>query len=329
MSGHTRKWASTWARIWTGAGTRASGSGCAPIAAGQPWRMRLPSAGAPFVVALLLTFTLMGCSSASMPSLPEMPSLFGGEDSSEEDAASVPPEQLYNRGDTLMGEGSYSAAAKQFEAVDREHPYSPYARRAMLMAAYSYYKAESYNEAISAAQRYLTLHPGTKETALAHHLIAMSYYDRIEDPRNDQSRTRKALRELKKIRQRYPDSKYAREAENRINTAMDILAGSEMNVGRFYLKRQNYVAAINRFKTVVKDYQTTPHVEEALMRLVEAYMSLGVVNEAQSAAAVLGHNYPNSKWYKDSYALLQSGGLEPREDSGSWVSRTWRRVNVF
>ena len=228
-----------------------------------------------------------------------------------------------------MGEGSYSAAAKQFEAVDREHPYSPYARRAMLMAAYSHYKAESYNEAIATAQRYLTLHPGTKETALAHHLIAMSYYDRIEDPRNDQTRTRKALVELKKIRQRYPDTKYAREAENRINTAMDILAGAEMNVGRYYLKRQNYVAAINRFKTVVKDYQTTPHVEEALMRLVESYMALGVVNEAQSAAAVLGHNYPDSKWYKDSYDLLRSGGLEPREDSGSWVSRTWRQVKVF
>ena len=327
MSGHTRKWAKN--RVDNGPASPVNGIDGAQNAVEAHCRTRLAWAGAPWVAAVLISFALVGCSSASLPSLPEMPSLFDGDETSEEDAASLPPEQIYNKGDELLGEGSYKAAAKQFEAVDREHPYSPFARRAMLMAAYSHYKAGSYSEAITTARRYLTLHPGTKETALAHHLIAMSYYDRIEDPRNDQTRTRKALVELKKIRQRYPDSKYAREAENRINTATDILAGAEMNVGRYYLKRRNYVAAINRFKTVVKDYQTTPHVEEALMRLVEAYMALGVVNEAQTAAAVLGHNYPGSKWYKDSYDLLQSGGLEPREDSGSWVSRTWRQVNVF
>lgn len=234
-----------------------------------------------------------------------------------------PPGQIYSRADDLMGRGKYEAAAQRFEDVDREHPYAPEARRALVMAAYSYYKAGKYVEAVTTARRYTTLHPGTKEAALAHHIIAMSYYSEIKGPSRDQTTTRRALKEFKTLVARYPQSKYAQEAGNRIRYCEDLLAASEMNVGRYYLKKRNFLAAINRFKTVARDFQTTKHVEEALMRLTEAYMALGIRSEAQNAAAVLGHNFPSSRWYRDAYALLASDGLTPRADTGSWLSRAW------
>ena len=240
-----------------------------------------------------------------------------------------PPEAMYSEADTLLDGKSYGDAAKKFEQVDREHPYSPLARKSIVMSAYSYYKAGAYPEAISSAERYVTLHPGTKETALAYNIIALSYYDQIKDPKRDQSRTRKALQALQTVVRRYPDSRYAEKAKNRINITMDLLAASEMNVGRYYLKQRNYLASINRFKVVVTEYQTTAHVEEALMRLTEAYMALGITNEAQTAAAVLGHNFPDSKWYPHAYSLLEQGGLEPREVQGSWITRTWGSIRPF
>lgn len=237
-----------------------------------------------------------------------------------------PPGKMYAEADGLLSRGKYERAAKRFEDLDRDHPYAPEARRAIVMAAYAYYKAGKTPEAIASAQRYTTMHPGTKEAALAHHIIASSYFDEMKGPNRDQSTTRKALAELEVLRTRYPDSPYSKDAENRIRIARDTLAASEMEVGRYYLKQKNYIAAINRFKTVVADYQTTAHVEEALMRLTEAYMALGIKPEAQTAAAVLGHNFPNSKWYKDAYALLASDGLAPREDTGSWLSQTWKSL---
>lgn len=237
-----------------------------------------------------------------------------------------PPGKMYAEADSLLSRGKYERAAKKFEDLDRDHPYAPEARRAIVMAAYAYYKAGKAPEAVASAQRYTTMHPGTKEAALAHHIIASSYFDEMKGPNRDQSATRKALAELQTLRTRYPDSPYAKDAENRIRVAQDTLAGAEMEVGRYYLKRNNYIAAINRFKTVVTEYQTTAHVEEALMRLTEAYMALGIKQEAQTAAAVLGHNFPNSKWYKDAYALLASDGLAPREDSGSWLSQAWKSL---
>lgn len=237
-----------------------------------------------------------------------------------------PPGKMFATADRLMASGNYEGAAKKFENLDRDHPYAPEARRAIVMAAYAYYKDYKYPEAIAAARRYTTLHPGTKEAALAHHIIASSYFDQIKDPARDQTSTRKALKELKELQARYPTSKYAAKAENRIRIAEDVLAAAEMNVGRYYLKRKNYLAAINRFKTVVKEYQTTKHVEEALMRLTEGYMALGIRQEAQAAAAVLGHNFPDSPWYKDAYTLLASNGLAPRNSGGSWISRTWRKT---
>lgn len=237
-----------------------------------------------------------------------------------------PPSKMFADADGLMSKGNFEDAASKFEMVDREHPYSPEARRAIVMAAYSYYKAGKTPEAIAAAERYVSLHPGTKEAPLAHHIIASCYFDQMRGANRDQSSTRKALEQLKTLKTRYPDSEYARDADNRIRLAEDNLAANEMEVGRYYLERHNYVAAINRFKTVATDYQTTAHVEEALARLVEAYMALGIAKEAQNAAAVLGHNYPDSKWYKDSYALLASGGLAPREDGDSWLSKAWKSV---
>jgi outer membrane protein assembly factor BamD len=237
-----------------------------------------------------------------------------------------PPSKMFADADALMNSGKYEDAAQKFEAVDREHPYSQEARRAIVMSAYAYYRAGKSPEAIASAERYVALHPGTKEAPLAHHIIASAYFDDMKGPNRDQTPTRKALEQLKTLKTRYPDSEYARDADNRIRIAEDNLAASEMNVGRYYLKQHNYVAAINRFKTVASDYQTTAHVEEALMRLTESYMALGITKEAQNAAAVLGHNYPESKWYKDSYALLQSGGLAPRDDGDSWLSKAWKSV---
>ncbi len=237
-----------------------------------------------------------------------------------------PPGVMYAAADRLLTKGKYEAAAKKFEDLDRDHPYSPEARRAIVMSAYAYYKAGKLPEAIASAERYTTMHPGTKEAAFAHHIIASSYFDEMRTPNRDQSSTKKALAELKKLKALYPDSEYAKKADNRIRLTEDSLAAAEMEVGRYYLKRSNYVAAINRFKTVVSEYQTTAHVEEALLRLVESYMALGIKQEAQTAAAVLGHNFPNSRWYKDAYALLESDGLAPREDGDSWLSKAWKSV---
>jgi outer membrane protein assembly factor BamD len=237
-----------------------------------------------------------------------------------------PPGKMYADADALMNGASYTEAAKKFEDVDRDHPYSPEARRAIVMAAYAYYKAGKLPEAIATATRYTTLHPGTKDAALAHHIIASAHFDEIKDPARDQTATRKALAELKILRSRYPTSPYSRQAENRIRLAEDTLAAAEMSVGRYYEEHNNPVAAINRYKTVVSEYQTTAHVEEALYRLVETNMTLGIVVEAQSAAAVLGHNYPSSEWYKHAYALLKSGGLSPQFNSGSWISNTLKAL---
>ncbi len=237
-----------------------------------------------------------------------------------------PPNVIYAQADAFMDKGDFREAAKKFEEVDRDHPYSPYARRAIVMSAYSYYKAGMHPEAVQAAKRYTTLHPGTKEAALAQHVIASSHYDRITDPARDQNRTREALKALEVLVRRYPDSPYAARARNRAKITVDMLAAAEMKVARYYLEQHNYLAAINRYRVVITKFQQTAHVEEALMRVAEAYMALGVTSEAQTATAVLGHNFPESKWYQYSYKLLKSDGLEPHEDQGSWISRAWRNV---
>jgi outer membrane protein assembly factor BamD len=237
-----------------------------------------------------------------------------------------PPDKMYTRAEGLLNNGNYTDAAKKFEDLDRDHPYAPEARRAIVMAAYAYYKGGKYQEAIASAKRYTTLHPGTKDAALAHHIIASANFDEIRDPARDQTTTRRALAELKTLIQRYPDSPYSKQAANRIRLAEDLLAASEMSIGRYYQNRNNHVAAINRYKTVVTEYQTTQQVEEALYRLVEANMALGIAPEAQTAAAVLGHNYPNSEWYVHAHALLKSGGLSPQITQGTWLSKTIKAI---
>ena len=243
--------------------------------------------------------------------------------------ADEPAEKLYNEGVYLLNEKrDFREAGKRFDEVDRQHPYSEWARKSLLMSAYASYEAREYDETVSSAKRYIALHPGTPDAAYAQFLIGSANYDRIPTVQRDQAITEKALAELEEVYRKFPNTEYAASARKKIEVARDNLAGREMEVGRFYMNKRNYTGAINRFKVVVTQYQTTRHVEEALMRLTEAYMSLGITGEAQTAAAVLGHNFPESPWYKDAYALVKTGGLEPRETSGSWISRAFKRVGL-
>ena len=243
--------------------------------------------------------------------------------------ADEPADKLYNEGLYLMNQRKDNkAAAKKFEEVDRQHPYSDWARKSLVMSAYSYYQQGDYDSCIGAATRYVTLHPGSPDAAYAQYLIAASHYDQIPDISRDQGRTEKAMASLQEVIRKYPTSEYAISAKAKLEGARDQLAGKEMEIGRYNLEKRNFTGAINRFKTVVTQYQTTRHVEEALERLVEAYMALGIVGEAQTAAAVLGHNFPDSKWYKDAYNIVKSGGAEPTENQGSWISRAFKKVGL-
>ncbi len=232
-----------------------------------------------------------------------------------------PAGTLYNKGLAYMSAGKLGDAVDAFNEVDRQHPYSEWARKALIMSAFASYRRGKINDTIDTANRYLSLYPGSSDAPYAEYLIGASYFKQIPDVTRDQDATRKALNSLNEIITHYPDSEYATDAQQKILVARDQLAGKEMQVGRYYLERREYLAAINRFRTVITDYQDTRHVEEALERLTEANLSLGLTSEAQTAAAVLGHNFPDSPWYDDAYKLLQSGGLEPAENKGSWISR--------
>lgn len=285
-------------------------------------------------VALAIMFvSLAACSTPSV-----VKDIFGGGSTSTNAAstggalspdlgaagAGDPVATMYNSGLDKLNSGSYKAAAKSFAEVERQHPYSKWATKALLMQAFANYQNNSYDDAINAANRFITLHPGHKDSPYAYYLVALSQYEQISDVRRDQSSTKKALEALDEVSKRFPESPYAVDAAKKSIKAKDHLAAKEMEVGRYYLKQGSYLAGINRFKTVVTDYQTTTQVPEALYRLAEGYMALGVVSEAQTAAAVLGHNYPNSEWYKDAYALVSSDGKQPVEDKGSWLSRLFK-----
>ena len=212
---------------------------------------------------------------------------------------------LYSQGKQRLDHGRYEEAALFFSEVERQHPYSVWARRAQLMAAFSYYMAQKYPDAVSAAQRFLTIHPGNKDAPYANYLIAMSYYQQIEDVTRDQKITQQASDSFNELIRRYPQSRYATDARLKLDLINDHLAGKEMEVGRFYQRQGNWLAAATRFREVVDKYQTTSHTPEALERLVESYLNLGLPDEAHKAAAVLGANYPGSKWYERSYRLIQ------------------------
>ena len=265
------------------------------------------------LAAVLLAASLGACSDFNF---------FAKQD--EEPAA--PAGKLYNEGLYYLNEKhNPTKAVKKFEEVDRQHPYSELARKALIMSAYSNYTAGEYEACIAAAKRYITLHPGSPDAAYAQYLIGASYFDQIPDITRDQASTENAFAALEETIRKYPRSQYAQSARNKLQVARDQLAGKEMQIGRYYMERREYLAAVNRFRFVVQEYQTTRHVEEALERLTEAYLALGLVQDAQTAAAVLGHNFPDSQWYKDSYAVLGKAGVVPEEHKGSWVSRAFGR----
>jgi outer membrane protein assembly factor BamD len=233
--------------------------------------------------------------------------LAGCSGSNEDEYVERPVEELYNQAQDLLENGDDRRAGQAFEEVERQHPYSQWATRAQLMSAYAYYEANSYDEAIAAAQRFIELHPGHQDVPYAYYLIGISYYEQISDVGRDQKMTEQALASFDELRRRFPNSEYAKDAELKADLARDHLAGKEMSIGRYYLRRGQYLAAINRFRNVIERYQTTTHVPEALHRLTEAYLALGLDQEAQKNAAVLGYNFPSSPWYQDSYALLNGG----------------------
>ncbi len=216
----------------------------------------------------------------------------------------TPVETLYNNGMNSLAAGQWDRADKQFDEVDRQHPYSVWATKAQLMSAYALYQNDKYDESIVAADRFIQLHPGHRDVAYAYYLKALDYYVQIADVGRDQRTTELAMSALAEVVRRFPDSRYGRDARLKIDLARDHLAGKEMEIGRFYERQKSYLAAINRFRTVVDKFQTTTHVPEALERLTECYLALGLQDEAQKTAAVLGYNYPGSAWYGSAYALL-------------------------
>ena len=244
----------------------------------------------------------------------------------------APVASLYLRGTDFMDDRRWTEALQAFQEVERQHPYSSWARRAMLMEAYAHYQSNKYDEAIEDAQRFLSLHPGNESAPYAYYLIAICQFERILDVGRDQGTTEHALQALQDVVRRYPDTPYARDARLKIDMVYDQLAGKEMEVGRFYERRDQHLAAINRFRTVVENehYQRTSHVPEALHRLVECYLAIGMNEEAQRMAAVLGHNFPGNVWYQRSYALMEQQGVqqvsEQEAEHRGWFSRTFGAV---
>ncbi len=261
--------------------------------------LRSPALRSPMVTALmaapLLALGLTACSA------------------SKDELAYVerPPEQIYAEAATAMEDQEYKKSAKLFDEVERQHPYSQWATRAQLMAAYSHYQNVKYDDAVLALERYIQLHPGSEQVGYAYYLKGLCYYEQITDIGRDQKITKQALDALSEVVRRFPESEYSRDAKLKIDLTTDHLAGKEMEIGRFYLRQQNYMAALGRFRNVVDNYQTTSHTAEALHRLVECYLSVGLNSEARRAAAILGHNFPGTDWYEDSYSLLASLGQKP------------------
>jgi len=236
------------------------------------------------------------------------------------------PEQIYERGEFELARDREGDAAYYFSEVERLYPYSEWAKQSLIMQAFTYHKAEDYENSRSAAQRYIDFYPTEEDAAYAQYLLALSYYDQIDEVGRDQGLTFQALQSLRTVIEVYPESEYATSAILKFDLAFDHLAGKEMEIGRYYLKRQHYTAAINRFRVVVEDFQTTSHTAEALHRLVESYLSLGLTDEAQSAGAILGHNFRSTEWYEDSFKLLTSQGLKLKDRGNNWLAKIYRQT---
>jgi outer membrane protein assembly factor BamD len=261
--------------------------------------------------ALLVTTVLAGCASGPK----------------ERALDTYTAEEIFKQGElSLVNSRRPDDALVYFQEVERLYPYTEYAKRALIMQAFALHKAKKYPEARDAAQRFLDFYPGDEDAPYALYLMALSYYDQIDDVGRDQGLTFQALSGMRDVIETYPDSDYARSAILKFDLAFDQLAAKEMEVGRYYLKRKNYAAAINRFRTVVQDYQTTTHTAEALHRLVESYLALGLTDEAQTAAAVLGYNYQSSPFYQDSFRLLKGRGLSPEVKGDGWLAQVYRQM---
>ena len=247
----------------------------------------------------------------------------GIDNSPSEDKAA---EEIFNSGEKEILRKRYGDAAEKFTEVERLYPYSDWAKRALIMQVYSFHKDQSYENVVSAANRFIEFHPNDKDVPYAYYLIGLSYYDQVLAIGRDQELAKEALRVFSLITKEYPESKYASSSQIRFNFLRDHLASKEMEVGRYYLKRSHYAPAINRFRSVIEEFSTTSQVPEALHRLVEAYLSLGLVNEAQTAGAILGYNYRSTEWYDRTFALLSSKGLKPKSSGNSWLSKIYRQV---
>lgn len=234
-------------------------------------------------------------------------------------------ESIFQKAERQRRSGNLITASELYQEIDRRFPFSPLAIRAQILTIFSLYRAERYDESLTAIDRFVQLHPGNKDVPYALYLRGLNHYDQISDVGRDQGQTLKAREAFEELIRRYPDSAYAKDAKVKIDLTIDQLAGKEMDVGRFYLNDRHYLAAINRFRTVVEDYQETAHVQEALYRLTEAYLSMGVAQEAQAAAAVLGFNYPRSRWYNKAFRLLRGQNLQPAARNSSWLSRAFGR----
>ena len=242
-----------------------------------------------------------------------------------------PVHDIYNQAVDSLDAGNFKQAGRLFDEVERQHPYSAWSTKAQIMAAFASYQANDYDQAVIALDRFIQLHPGNRDVAYAYYLRALSYYERISDVKRDQLVTQRAMDSLQEIMRRFPDSRFARDAKLKYDLTRDHLAGKEMEIGRYYLRLGHHLAAINRFRRVIDEYQTTTHVPEALHRLVESYTALGILDEARKAAAVLGHNFPGSEWYIDSYALatgtkasdIVDGAQDDNGRSRGFFSRTF------
>lgn len=257
--------------------------------------------------------------------------LLGCGNSSDPRQAGVPmetytAEQIFGRGEFELDRGKAEDAAYYFTEIERLYPYSDWTKRALIMQAFAFHQAKDYPNSRAAAQRFIDFYPLDDDAAYAQYLLALSYYDQIDEVGRDQGLTFQALQALRTVIERYPDSEYSRSAVLKFDLAFDHLASKEMEIGRYYLKKKHYSAAINRFRAVVEDFQTTSHTAEALHRLVEAYLSLGLTDEAQTAGAILGHNFRSSDWYEDSYKLLTGRGLELEAAGDGWLRQIYRQT---
>ena len=250
----------------------------------------------------------------------------GGFERSGQPLDDLTAQSIFERGEREIAEGNPDDAAFTFGEIERLYPYSEFAERALIMQAFAYHRDQDYPNSRASAQRYLDFYPTQQDAPYAAYLLALSYYDQIDDIGRDQGLTFRALQALRRVIEQYPDTEYAQASVQKFDLAFNHLAAKEMEIGRYYLKRGNYVAASNRFRTVVEDFQTTTHTPEALHRLTESYLSLGLTDEAQTAGAILGHNYQSSEWYQASFALLTGQGLRADPIGDNWLSSIYRQV---